>query len=645
MKSIFKRNLLANSVILLIGLLVCFFVFYEIKSVKGWGIALDNAAILRDKNYLLEVAAQLYYQKACVNKEDPSHYLEKIENSRKIVLKAIENLKLGKSGSISISRIGNPEAAGLLNEIEEGYRELFQVIDELVKGCNEKLLTKIDEVPEKNYSKGIRFTSLLMNENVKEMNRLIIGIPLSILLIVALSFGSYLILSKALKNVCEELTLALKNFEKGNFTHQLATKWLELKPVENSLSAVKRVIEGLLNGFMSSSKVINMLLQQEREEVEQVAPVTSQIHALVEKAGKFGSELTDLLSSIERSTEEMRLAISEISKNTHETADRAKLVRGAAMEMEETVLNLERSMDQIRSITETIRGIAEQTNLLALNASIEAARAGEAGKGFAVVANEVKELAKKVSEFTQEIEKIVDNLSREVKLTVDKAEKTKKMVDEVENATSMIAGAVEEQTAVTNSIVDNTIQTKEKSFTLISEIEDLKRVVEQLISISEDIKVSLDIFSEVALTSQVAGNLFETTKEALRDEELQNLTVLALVNLAIMGHMNWKMGFLEALSREVVPKVERDPNKCLLGRAMKILSVRLKGTPAEKALNDLIDPHIRLHGLVEKLEREVDLKEKATVQKFIEEALLPTFEEVIKHLLDLREICVRHRCD
>ena len=468
---------------------------------------------------------------------------------------------------------------------------------------------------------------------------------LLILLIVVLSFGNFLLSRKVLKSSLDEIVLALQNLGKGNFSYRLTIDWLEFQPIVTFIDTFKKVIEGLLNGFLTGNNIIAGIVREEEKISGEIAPIATQIQALVSKAETIGRELTDLLSFIERSTEEMKIAISEISRNTGETADRAKLVRSSAMEMEETVINLEKSMEQIRSITEIIKDIADKTNLLALNASIEAARAGEVGKGFAVVANEVKGLAKKVADFTGEIESIVECLSNEVKVTVEKVEKTKRMVDEVENATSTIAGAVEEQTAVTDHIVKNAIQTKEKSMTLISEIEDLKTVVGKLGNVSEDLKVNSDILLEIALTGQIAASLFEITKEVLSDEELRRLPIQTLVNLAILGHINWKTGFLAAANRGEIPEVERDPMKCLLGRSLTLLEERFKGTSLEGILKDLYEPHNELHGLVERFEREVDLKDRKSIQSFIEEKLLPTFEGVMKCLLDLREVCRRYGCD
>lgn len=450
---------------------------------------------------------------------------------------------------------------------------------------------------------------------------------------------------KIIKDLTESLTKIVQSFETGDFTSQVSLKYAEFLPITYSFEALKKVMDSLLYGINQSAKTIVQITREEKERVEEITPLATQLNSLVEKASSVGSELTEVLASIERSTEEMKMAISEISKNTHETADRGRLVKSAATEMEETVLNLSRSMEEIRNIAETIRGIAEQTNLLALNASIEAARAGEAGKGFAVVANEVKELAKKVSEFTGEIEKIVDRLNDEASTTVEKTRKTKQMVDEVESATQIIAVAIEEQTAVTSAIVDYIMQTKEKSFSFVSEIEDLKKVVNKLLETSEVLKAQSDTLSEIALTNQLIVSLFKLEKKFLTAEELKKLSVKSLINLGIIGYSNWKDNFLSMLIKGEVPRVERDHTKCILGLGMEILREKFKGTQGENILNTFEESHRKLHSLVEKVEREVDLKNRFAVMNFIEKEIFPTFEEVMKHLHDLKEFCDRFGCE
>ncbi|MFN3504675.1 MAG: methyl-accepting chemotaxis protein, partial [Caldimicrobium sp.] len=323
----------------------------------------------------------------------------------------------------------------------------------------------------------------------------------------------------------------------------------------------------------------------------------------------------------------------------------AKALMSSSEEQFKETQQLVFSMDKIREISDTIKGIAEQTNLLALNASIEAARAGEAGKGFAVVANEVKELARKVSEFIGEIERTIDELSDRVNAVAKKAKESKEQAIEVENSTSVIANAVEEQTAVINSIIEYVMETREKSFNFISDVEALNKDSLTLESITKDLRISTELLSEIGETLTKVEEVIEIDVKAPSDEELSQMSVISLIKLGILGHINWKVNFIKDVLIGKMPQVERDHRRCLLGRSMQYLEKKLSGTPIFKTLSELEEPHAKLHGLVERLEREVKIDNKEEALKFIEEEVIPIFKKVIGGLKEILKECIRLGCN
>jgi len=641
-------NSMKKSFIALIGLLSFLFalaigiIYFVIQNSRGYSVTIDYAGRLRYNAQLFVKLSSLYFAKHCLNKDlplDEEDLKERLNTVRQNIAKGKAVLVEGKEGGKALTELGDKKALELYKRIEEHFNGLFAGFDK-VSACDLNALEELDDQASEVVEHANELLSILKtHQSVHRLELLITGIALAILILYAL------IMRFIYTRINQEISKAvdtLKDFEAGRFDREIpAFVFRELKALERALSGLKSSFGQVVSSLNRQSKVYAEASEKLKEEITELPVVSTQIEELVAKSSSISSEVADLLSLVERSTEEMKTAITEISRNTQNTAEKAVNVKMTADEMIEKVKELSTRTAEIRNITEIIRNIAEQTNLLALNASIEAARAGEAGKGFAVVANEVKELARKTQEATNEIDSIIAKLISQVDVVAEASNKTKEMVDEVEQAANLIAGAVEEQTIVTNDIVSNVSQTKEKTFNLAKEVEELVASTERLKRVAGDLEFLFDTLAEMAKTQEItAKDVFTFREETITDEKLRSFSSEALLNLAIMGHVNWKVNFIKDVLEGRVPTVERDYKRCLLGRSVPILQERASQMRRQDVINllsALEEPHAKLHGLIEKLEREVNLKDKQAVTAFLEKELIPTFDEVIGLLKELKK--------
>ena len=123
--------------------------------------------------------------------------------------------------------------------------------------------------------------------------------------------------------------------------------------------------------------------------------------------------------------------------------------------MEQVLVGLCASSQQIGEVIQLIKRITHQTNLLALNATIEAARAGEAGMGFAVVAREVKELASQTNEAATSIIGHIEAIQNETASALTSIEMVSEVVLAIHESQTGIASAVTQQSDMTMQLARN----------------------------------------------------------------------------------------------------------------------------------------------------------------------------------------------
>ena len=183
---------------------------------------------------------------------------------------------------------------------------------------------------------------------------------------------------------------------------------------------------------------------------------------------KAMSEARDISKKLAEQTKEISHITKNVSTSIEDTANTIVVVNTKLTAEVKNVhvtnhmaQELSKAVEQIGTITTTIKYIASETNLLALNATIEAARAGDHGRGFAVVASEVRKLSDQSNKSTdnirisiQEVQKVVDQIVPALQRTVDEIIRTQSEVERISVAAKEESHAMEEIIKKLNVIVD-----------------------------------------------------------------------------------------------------------------------------------------------------------------------------------------------
>lgn len=144
-----------------------------------------------------------------------------------------------------------------------------------------------------------------------------------------------------------------------------------------------------------------------------------------------GAEQRAALAQTSTTTEELARSARQVSTNSSQVAQLAQATVAAAQAgkksadafyasiiqvregnqtVADSVVKLNKRVQQVGRIVEFIDGIADRSDLLALNAELEGTKAGEVGRGFSLVAAEMRRLSESVMSSTREISRLIDEI-------------------------------------------------------------------------------------------------------------------------------------------------------------------------------------------------------------------------------------------
>ncbi|HEY9665911.1 MAG TPA: GAF domain-containing protein [Coleofasciculaceae cyanobacterium] len=320
-----------------------------------------------------------------------------------------------------------------------------------------------------------------------------------------------------------ELLSDVEGAARGDLTVRADVTAGEIGTVADFFNSVIESLRLIVTQVKQAATQVNTSLGENEQAISQLS-----LEAL-----KQAEETTRTLDSVEKMTR----SIQEVAENARQAAEVARTASSTAetggiaidrsvqniLNLRETVAGtakkvkrLGESSQQISKVVSLINQIALQTNLLAINAGIEAARAGEEGQGFAVVAEEVGELAARSAAATKEIEQIVENIQQETASVVEAMElgtaqvvEGTHLVEDAKLSLSQILGVSRQIDSLVQSISSATVSQAQTSQAVTELMKEIAQVSERTSDSTRHVSSSLKETVGIAQELQASVSTFK----------------------------------------------------------------------------------------------------------------------------------------
>lgn len=303
-----------------------------------------------------------------------------------------------------------------------------------------------------------------------------------------------------------------------------------LDDVISVANEVRRGTEGamdIVKELNGSTEVVNGAMRDISDSTQSTAEnIQAQTEMTQNIQDSIGSTLerSEQMVQVARQSEELNHKSAKIMDDLHR---QSAVIAETNAEVAKSMRSLQERTSAVKSIADTIFAISSQTNLLALNASIESARAGEAGRGFAVVADEIRQLAEKTRQETESIAAILGELSDNAQAAVDAVARSVDaagaqdemiarasesfgdmnrnvsglitdiaeidgMLNNLSRANNQIVDNITQLSAATEEVTASSSQAAELSIKNLGNAENTKKLLENVLDVSGQLKKYMD---------------------------------------------------------------------------------------------------------------------------------------------------------
>lgn len=335
------------------------------------------------------------------------------------------------------------------------------------------------------------------------------------------------------------LTGAITTMTDGDFTVDVDIRSKDeigkmARSVQSFLQSIRRMlheIQDISEQVSIQSGTTNDMSVDMNEVAKVQAKAMTELNGTVDQLSGSITEIAEnatTLAMVVADTKETSSQVQENMEKTVRVSERGKQdmsqvsdamgnIRESIKRLDEAIIKVGKSSDEITNIVSVIGNIAEETNLLSLNASIEAARAGEAGRGFAVVATEIGKLAQTSSDSVDNIVVLINEVTHLVQETVQQAAES---MESIEASSGLISTALDTFDEIFKDI-HSTGELIEKMMKKVSEVDD---VATNVAAISEEQAASTALIQTTSEDMVTQAQAIADSSNAVMDDakELSN---------------------------------------------------------------------------------------------------------------------------
>ena len=262
----------------------------------------------------------------------------------------------------------------------------------------------------------------------------------------------------------------------AKYAKQIAAGDLTVKiPANQRKDEIGTVIEA----FRQMVEMLRRSMSDIAQVVSQLSASASEILASTTQVASSTAETATAISETTATVEEVRQAAQLSSQKAQNVSDNAlnvaKTSQNGRQAVDETMVGMDRTREQMDSITQSIvklseqsqtiggiiasvTDIANQSNLLAVNAAIEAVKAGDQGKGFTVVAQEIKSLAEQSKQATMQVRSILSDVQKAASNAAIATEQGSKAVSTSVKLAAQAGESIQSLAESSNEAVEASIQ-------------------------------------------------------------------------------------------------------------------------------------------------------------------------------------------